>query len=159
EVAPRFRRNHAEEPYRLKLRAIQAKLANTRARLRDGTAHVPGRDYLGSDELVGDLELMRASLARNCGQLTAVGVVASAIRTVSAFGLQLATLDVREHAERHHEVLQQMYAHVGEVDDYASLDRSDRTKLLATELTGRRPLSGSDTALTDTARTTFDVFT
>jgi phosphoenolpyruvate carboxylase len=158
EVAPRFRRTNAEEPYRLKVRAIKAKLANTRARLRQGTAHLPGRDYLGSDELIGDLELMRGSLARNSGQLTAVGVVASAIRTVSAFGLQLATLDVREHAEKHHEVLQQMFAQVGEVDDYAALDRAERSKLLAAELTGRRPLSALDTPLTDSARKTFDVF-
>jgi phosphoenolpyruvate carboxylase len=158
EVAPRFRRTNAEEPYRLKVRAIKAKLGNTRKRLDQGTAHVPGRDYLGSDELISDLELMRASLARNSGQLTAVGVVATAIRTVSAFGLQLATLDVREHAEKHHEVLQQMYTQVGEVDDYAALDRTQRTKLLADELTGRRPLSALDTPLTDSARKTFDVF-
>jgi phosphoenolpyruvate carboxylase len=158
EVENRFRRSNAEEPYRLKVRAIKAKLANTRKRLGQGTAHVPGRDYLGSDELISDLELMRASLARNSGQLTAVGVVASAIRTVSAFGLQLATLDVREHAEKHHEVLQQMYTQVGEVDDYAALNRADRTKLLADELTGRRPLSALDTPLTDSARKTFDVF-
>jgi phosphoenolpyruvate carboxylase len=158
EVAPRFRKTNAEEPYRLKVRAIKAKLANTRERLRQNTPHVPGRDYLGNDELISDLELMRASLARNSGQLTAVGVVASAIRTVSAFGLQLATLDVREHAEKHHEVLQQMYTQVGEVDDYASLDRTERTKLLAAELSGRRPLSAADTPLTDSARKTFDVF-
>jgi phosphoenolpyruvate carboxylase len=158
EVAPRFRRTNAEEPYRLKVRCIKAKLANTRSRLRQGTAHVPGRDYLGSDELISDLELMRASLARNSGQLTAIGSVASAVRTVSAFGLQLATLDVREHAEKHHEVLAQMYAQVGEVDDYAALDRTERAKLLADELTGRRPLSALDTPLTDSARKTFDVF-
>ena len=158
EVAPRFRRTNAEEPYRLKVRCIKAKLANTRQRLRQGTAHVPGRDYLGSDELIGDLELMRASLARNSGQLTAIGSVASAVRTVSAFGLQLATLDVREHAEKHHEVLAQMYTQVGEVDDYAALNRADRTKLLAGELTGRRPLSAADTPLSEAARKTFDVF-
>jgi phosphoenolpyruvate carboxylase len=158
EVAARFRRTNAEEPYRLKVRCIKAKLANTRQRLRQGTAHVPGRDYLGSDELIGDLELMRASLARNSGQLTALGSVASAVRTVSAFGLQLATLDVREHAEKHHEVLAQMYTQVGEVGDYAALDRTERTKLLADELTGRRPLSALDTPLTDSARKTFDVF-
>src|SRR3712207_234184 len=112
------------------------------------------RDW-SSDVCSSDL---RASLARNSGQLTATGSVASAIRTVSAFGLQLATLDVREHAEKHHEVLAQMYAQVGEVDDYASLNRADRTKLLADELTGRRPLSALDTPLTESARKTFDVF-
>src|SRR3954452_6121474 len=158
EVAPRFRRVNAEEPYRLKVRCIKAKLANTRRRLNQGTGHVPGRDYLGSEELIADLELIRASLARNEGQLTAMGSVATAVRTVSAFGLQLATLDVREHAEKHHEVLAQMYAQVGEVQDYSALDRKERTRLLAEELTGRRPLSAADTPLTESARKTFDVF-
>ncbi|MEV4757405.1 phosphoenolpyruvate carboxylase [Micromonospora sp. NPDC049559] len=158
EVAPRFRRVNAEEPYRLKARCIKVKLANTRARLRNGTAHVPGRDYRGSAELLADLELMRASLARNSGQLTAVGRLASAIRTISAFGLHLATLDVREHAEAHHAVLAQLYAQVGEVTDYPSLTRTERTKLLAEELAGRRPLSSVDTPLTESARRTFDVF-
>ncbi|MBW4704884.1 phosphoenolpyruvate carboxylase [Micromonospora sp. RL09-050-HVF-A] len=158
EVAPRFRRVNAEEPYRLKARCVKAKLANTRERLRAGTPHVPGRDYQGSGELIADLELLRASLARNSGQLTAVGRLASTIRTVSAFGLHLATMDVREHAEKHHEVLTQLYAAVGEVSDYPSLTRLERTKLLADELTGRRPLSALDTPLTEGARKTFDVF-
>ena len=158
EVDPRFRRTNAEEPYRLKARCIKAKLANTRRRLNQGTAHVPGRDYRGTGELVADLEMMRASLARNSGQLTAVGRVASTIRTVSAFGLHLATMDVREHAEAHHTVLAQLYARVGEVRDYATLGRAERTKLLAEELTGRRPLSSIDTPLTEAARKTFDVF-
>ena len=158
EVAPRFRRVNAEEPYRLKARCVRAKLANTRERLRNGTAHVPGRDYRGSAELIADLELLRASLARNSGQLTAVGRLASTIRTVSAFGLHLATMDVREHAEKHHEVLTQLYAAIGEVPDYPSLTRLERTKLLADELAGRRPLATVDTPLTEPTRKTFDVF-
>jgi phosphoenolpyruvate carboxylase len=158
EVAARFRRVNAEEPYRLKIRCIKAKLANTRTRLSQSTPHVPGRDYLGTEELIADLELMRASLARNSGQLTAVGRLSSTIRAVSAFGLHLATLDVREHAEAHHAVLAQMYGQLGEVGDYDTLSRADRTALLAKELTGRRPLSSADTPLTDLARKTFDVF-
>lgn len=158
EVAPRFRRVNAEEPYRLKARCVKAKLANTRQRLRQGTAHVPGRDYRGTGQLITDLELLRASLARNSGQLTAVGRLASTIRTVSAFGLHLATMDIREHAEAHHAVLAQLFAAVGEVTDYPALSRLERSKLLADELTGRRPLSTLDTPLTEAARRTFDVF-
>jgi phosphoenolpyruvate carboxylase len=158
ELSPRFRRINAEEPYRLKARCIKAKLANTRARLATGAPRVPGRDYRGSGEIIADLELMRASLARNAGQLTAVGTLATVIRTVSAFGLHLATLDVREHANAHHAVLAQLYARVGEVPAYERLTRAERTELLADELAGRRPLSGVDTGLTDAARGTFDVF-
>jgi len=158
ELANRFRRTNAEEPYRLKARCIRVKLENTRARLAAQGPHVPGRDYLGSAELVADLELMRASLARNAGQLTATGRLAEAIRAISAFGLHLATLDVREHAEAHHAVLAQMFHRVGEVANYGALDRDKRTELLAAELSGRRPLSGVDTALSDAARKTFDVF-
>jgi phosphoenolpyruvate carboxylase len=157
EMPERYRRVNAEEPYRLKLRTIRLKLENTRARFGNGTAHVPGRDYLGTKELIADLELIRASLARNGGQLAATGKLASAIRTLSAFGLQLATLDVREHADAHHVVLGELYRRVGEID-YGKLDRGTRTALLADELESRRPLSGVDTLLSDPAKKTFDVF-
>ena len=65
---------------------------------------------------MADLELMRISLLRNGGALPAAGRVAEAIRVVSAFGLHLATMDVREHADAHHAVLAELYARVGEVD-------------------------------------------
>jgi phosphoenolpyruvate carboxylase len=158
ELPRRYRRVNAEETYRLKLRCVRLKLANTRSRLSSGTPHVPGRDYLGTEGLISDLELIRASLARNGGQLAAGGKLASVIRRLTAFGLQLATLDVREHADAHHGVLSELYARVGEVE-YASLDRDDRTVLLVNELASRRPLSGVDTPLSDAARKTFGVFT
>ncbi|HLU33589.1 MAG TPA: phosphoenolpyruvate carboxylase [Natronosporangium sp.] len=159
ELGERYRRVNAEEPYRLKARAIKTKLANTRARLTAGSRHEPGRDYLGAADLVHDLELMRDSLARHAGGLVAAGRLTTTIRTVTAFGLQLATLDVREHADPHHAVLAQLYQHVGEVDDYHALSRPERTKLLADELTSRRPLSTQYTPLTEDARRTAEVFT
>jgi phosphoenolpyruvate carboxylase len=158
ELSARFKRVNAEEPYRLKARCIKAKLANTRIRLASGAPRRTGRDYRGTAEVIADLELMRASLARNAGQLTATGTLASVIRTISAFGLQLATLDIREHAEAHHAVLAQLFARVGEVTNYARLSRAERIELLAEELAGRRPLSGVDNGLTDAARKTFGVF-
>ncbi|MGH3683377.1 MAG: phosphoenolpyruvate carboxylase, partial [Natronosporangium sp.] len=158
ELAERFRRVNAEEPYRLKARAIKTKLANTRTRLATGTGHQPGRDYRGTADLLADLELMRDSLARNAGGHLAGGRLTTVLRTVAAFGLQLATLDVREHAEAHHAVLDQLYAHVGEVTGYQSLPPAQRAKLLADELAARRPLSTPDTPLTAPARRTADVF-
>jgi phosphoenolpyruvate carboxylase len=157
ELAERFRRVNAEEPYRLKARCIRLKLGNTRTRLANGSAHRRGRDYLGADDLLADLAVMRASLARNGGELAATGRLETALRTVSAFGLQLATLDIREHAEAHHEVLRQMYRRVGEVE-YDRLDREWRVSTLAAELDSRRPLSSMDTPLSGAARRTFDVF-
>jgi phosphoenolpyruvate carboxylase len=158
EVSARFRRTNAAEPYRLKVRCVKAKLANTRTRLAAGAVHTPGRDYLGSAELLADLELLRGSLAHNAGRLAAEGRLASAIRTVAAFGLHLATMDVREHAAAHHAALAQLYAHVGEGADYGELPRAERAALLARELAGRRPLSHMDTPLSTAARKTVDVF-
>ncbi len=160
DVPERFRRVNTEEVYRLKLRCILAKLANTRSRLAADAPHKSGHDYHGATDLVADLELMRASLLRNAGVLPATGRLADAIRTVSAFGLSLATMDVREHADAHHAVLAELYARVGELDvDYADLSRPARTELLVRELNSRRPLSGTGTRLTAANQKTFDVFT
>jgi phosphoenolpyruvate carboxylase len=159
DVPDRFRRTNAEEMYRLKLRCMLAKLSNTRQRLASGSPHRPGHDYRGTDPLVGDLELMRTSLLRNGGALPAAGRVSESIRVVSALGLHLATMDIREHADAHHVVLAELYARVGEVDDYAALSAGERTDLLVRELASRRPLLGAGTRLGPAAQKTFDVFT
>src|SRR5690606_26816212 len=157
-VAERFRRVNAEEPYRLKARCILAKLAHTRERLAAGSPHRPGFDYYGSADLIADLEVMRSSLAQNLGSLSATGRLAEAIRVVSAFGLHLATMDIREHADAHHAVLAELYERVGEVGDYAALDRPARTGLLCRELGGPRALSGVDARLSEPADRACEVF-
>jgi len=159
ELPARFRRVNAEEPYRLKARAIRTRLELTRARLADGTAHRPGRDYADAAEIVADLELMRASLAAHHGELIADGRLATAIRTITAFGLQLATMDVREHAGAHHAVLAEMYERIGGLSGpYEDASRASRISLLVKELEGRRPLSTPDTELSERNRRTVDVF-
>ncbi|NUQ87502.1 MAG: phosphoenolpyruvate carboxylase [Glycomyces artemisiae] len=158
-IPGRYKRIHAEEPYRLKARAIEAKLANTRARHAEGLPHRPGFDYADGRELLADLQVMRDSLARQRGQLPAKGVLDRVIRTVAAFGLQLATMDVREHSEAHHAVLAELYDATGELDKpYADLTPEERSDLLARELSGQRPLAPANVELTDANRKTFDVF-
>ncbi|WP_277605741.1 phosphoenolpyruvate carboxylase [Glycomyces sp. L485] len=158
-IPARYRRIHAEEPYRLKARAIEAKLANTRTRHAEGLSHRPGIDYADGRELLSDLQVMRDSLARHRGQLPAKGVVDKVIRTVAAFGLQLATMDVREHSEVHHAVLAELYDTAGELDKpYADLSSDELDDLLSRELSGHRPLAPADVDLSDRNRKTFDVF-
>jgi phosphoenolpyruvate carboxylase len=139
-----FIRLNAEEPYRLKLSYIRVRLARTRERLANGTAHEPGRDYLGIGQMLAELELIRESLHAGDGGLIADGPVLRLLRTATAVGLGLATLDIREHAEKHHAALAVLFDRIGELDvPYAELDRPSRIALLSKELQSRRPLIGA----------------
>ncbi len=159
EIAARHRRLNAEEPYRLALTCFRAKLVNTRARIADGRAHVSGRDYLGSVELLDDLAVVRDSLLKHGGDLVAHGQLERAIRSVAAFGLHLATLDVREHAAAHHAALAQLFDRLGEGrKPYLELDRPERIALLVKELTGRRPLTTQPPSLDEPGTRTFGAF-
>ncbi len=152
EVEPRFLRLNAEEPYRLKLTCIQQKLVNTRRRLADARPSEPGRDYVGAGELLAELRLVRDSLASHRGALIAHGRLERAMRTLASFGLHLATLDVREHADAHHHVLAQL------IDGYVDLSREGRRELLAEELTGNRPLTYKPLPVDEPGQRTFAVF-
>ncbi|URM91089.1 phosphoenolpyruvate carboxylase [Streptomyces sp. MRC013] len=159
EISPRYRRLNAEEPYRLKATCIRQKLVNTRERLARDTPHQEGRDYLGTAELLRDLTLVQTSLREHRGGLFADGHLDRTIRTLSAFGLQLATMDVREHADAHHHALGQLFDRLGEESwRYADMPREYRRKLLAKELRSRRPLAPTPAPLDEAGQKTLGVF-
>jgi phosphoenolpyruvate carboxylase len=142
DIPARYKRLNQEEPYRLKATCVRQKLLNTRKRIGKGRAHVPGHDYLNGEELVADLLLMRDSLLADRGELIARGSLDQVIRTVSAFGLQLATMDIREHADAHHHAIGQLIDRLGiESWRYEDMPREYRAGLLAKELRSRRPLA------------------
>ena len=142
EIEERFRRINVEEPYRLKATAIRHKLLLTQKRHAALKDHEPGRDYANTQELLDDLLIMRDSLMSHKGELIANGELDRMIRNVSAFGLIHATLDVREHYDRHHHLLNQLFNSVG-VKNYPELSSNERLNLLAAELANPRPLAGN----------------
>ena len=138
EFEERFLRLNVQEPYRLKATAIVHRLAFTRQRHAVRGPHVPGRDYKNTAELLADLTLMRDSLFAHRGELLATGLLERTIRTVAAFGLTHATLDIREHSDAHHKALQQMIS-----GKYAELSHEEKFPILIAQLASSARLDAS----------------
>ncbi|UNK45502.1 phosphoenolpyruvate carboxylase [Arthrobacter sulfonylureivorans] len=107
---PRVRELNANEPYRLKLTCIKAKLLNTSARIQRRLPHEPGRDYSSTAEVLADLALIEQSLRAHTASLVADGSLAAVRRAVSTIGLHLATLDFRDNAGKHHKAVAALLA-------------------------------------------------
>jgi phosphoenolpyruvate carboxylase len=135
------------EPYRLKCRAIIARLERTRAYL-DGVdlrwgqeaKAPPGGVYLGGEELRGELVLLAKSLRQAGATAAADGALDDLIRLVEVFGLHLLTLDVRQHSGRHAEALDEIFRAAGVCSNYLTLTPDGRLALLGPELESTRPL-------------------
>ena len=151
EFEDHYLRLNVQEPYRLKATAIVHRLAFTRDRHAVRGPHVPGRDYKNTDELLADLTLMRDSLFAHRGELLATGLLERTIRTVAAFGLTHATLDIREHSDAHHNALKQMIS-----GKYLELSHDEKFSILIKELASPTQL---DTSKLDAAGAkTFNTF-
>ncbi len=84
-------------PYRELLRFVETRLRDTEV---DGT-----HAYPGAEDLLADLDLIAASLARNKGRHAGLFGVRRLITRVQTFGFHLATLDVRQDSLVHRRVI------------------------------------------------------
>ncbi len=150
-VFARYGRLNAEEPYRLKCSYIRERLLNTAAQL--GQVRMPGTRvaYARTGELIDELCIMRDSLMAHGGERVARGLVDRYIRTAGAFGLSLATMDVREHAQQHHVAVAGLLGPA-----YLSLARDERAQVLSGALASG---AGPPGELDRDARATFEIFT
>ncbi len=174
---------NAEEPYRQKLSYIHARIENTLHRNRDlesalrlteqhtlisirpGLPIVAALTRSGADmanvyrdgaALREDLRLVRDSL--RAGQADyAASAVDRLMRQVATFDLHLATLDLRQHSERHTAALSEITRGLG-LRDYARMSEDERVEWLTQELTTPRPLTGADARYSAKTTETLNVF-
>ena len=138
EIEARYRRINVEEPYRLKATAIGHKLLLTQARHASGLPHFSGRDYKNTAELLQDFEIMHASLLTNNGELIANGLLTRIYRTISAFGLTHATMDIREHSGVHRNLLTQIYGQLSGNQISEALKSQDKKEIKNLDEVGKK---------------------
>jgi phosphoenolpyruvate carboxylase len=124
----------------------------TRDRHAKGAPHIPHRDYNDMNELLADLTLMRDSLFAHKGEMIATGLLERTIRTVAAFGLTHATMDIREHSDAHHHLLAQALGDGA----YANRSHDERFEILTGVL--QKGTSLNIKSLDESAQKTFDTF-
>jgi phosphoenolpyruvate carboxylase len=152
EIFERYQHLNAYEPYRLALSYAKERLERT----ADGRPH----GYNRAGELIDDLLILRRSFIEHRGELIAHGPLDRFVRTVKAFGFTLATMDIREDAGRHHEVLAALFRRLGSwYAGYEDLDRKERLRVLGDELASGRPLAGPGVVLSEQHQMVRDVFT
>jgi phosphoenolpyruvate carboxylase len=90
---------HDRMPYRVFLAQVAERLRNT---YEGGPTH-----YDTAAQFLADIDLVAASLLANRGRNAGYHAVRRLQLRVRTFGFHLATLDVRQHTDVHHEVLAQ----------------------------------------------------
>ncbi len=133
-----------DEPYRQALTGIYARLAATSVAL-SGRAparapHAVGEPYPSPQELIADLEVIRASLATHGAQILGTRRLVPLLRAVETFGFHLASLDLRQNADVHELVVAELLARAEVAADYSALPERERVRLLARELASPRLL-------------------
>ncbi|MBI1295756.1 phosphoenolpyruvate carboxylase [bacterium] len=143
DVLERFRL----EPYRQKMILVYRRLkATLQQNEQPWDKQTPNpRAYASAEEFVRDLTLVQNSVRQNQGKRVSEGRFANLVRQARIFGFHLATLDIRQHSDRHRQamaaILYRYYSKIDPTFDYLSLSEKDKIRLLETELNSDRPLT------------------
>mgnify|MGYP003701380541 FL=1 len=133
---------HEEEPYRRAIALISSRLIAKAHQLglTLGCYWGISKDpYPDADAFIQDLETLRQSLYANGSRLLADARLSDLIRAASVFRFYLMPLDLRQHADKHAEVVAELFQHAG-LENYLELGEEDRQAVLLRELKTQRPL-------------------
>ncbi|MEO6723796.1 MAG: phosphoenolpyruvate carboxylase [Blastocatellia bacterium] len=178
-----FKRN-PQEPYRQKLSFIYRRLENTEKRNQDLASalriETPNQlisirpalpiiaaltksdtmtdsVYRSGAELWEDLRIVRDSMRAGKAALAA-RAVDRLMRQVATFDLHLATLDLRQHSDRHRAALTEITSGLKLAKDYEQMNEQERVAWLTEELATPRPLVATDAQYSEETTETLNVF-
>ena len=133
------------EPYRQKLILLYRRLKATSEQNQvtwSQTSTNP-RAFSTPDQFLNELNKIRRSLCENNGERLAEGKLHHLIRRVETFGFHLASIDIRQHSQKHEAALAEIFKTYGIESNYLELSEAQRVDLLARETANRRPLTAS----------------
>jgi len=156
----------AQEPYRRKLSFIWKRLEATAAggSFPDSLHRPPQGDrlehaYASAEELLGDLLLVQQSLLSDGEVSVARGQLATLLRQVQVFGLHFASIDVRQHSERHAAAISELLQATGLFHaPYTGLDEQERVDILANLLSDPRVLPRREIHLSEATEHVLQTF-
>jgi phosphoenolpyruvate carboxylase len=136
QLASRLAELNAAEPYRRAFTFIRERVRATRRSEPGGYAEPAG--------LLADLRDVDRSLHAGAGALSAEGDLHDVLRQVEVFGFHFARLDVREHAARHRDALDEVLSELGIQAGYGGLSDPERSELLCGLIADPRPVIPAD---------------
>ncbi len=149
EGSPDRSEHRVDEPYRLALANVQARLAATYEALLGHkhtgsiSASVRGAEaapYAAVEAFAADLLVIARSLETHGAGALAQGRLGALLRAARAFGWTLAPLDLRQNSAVHERVVAELLAVAHPGTEYLALDEDARIALLLKELETARPL-------------------
>ena len=143
----------APEPYRAVLKALRDRLFDTRAWAEVGGPAGPSV-ILRDEDLCQPLQLCYESLTA-CGlDRIAHGPLLDTLRCARCFGVHLVNIDIRQHADRHTAVFDELtrYLYPDGERGYRAWSETERHRWLLEQLEHRRPLFPADWPASDDVR-------
>nr|WP_315487517.1 phosphoenolpyruvate carboxylase [uncultured Undibacterium sp.] len=145
ERSPDHSPHRADEPYRLAVSGVYARLASTFKNLLGldpviapcGVADA----YASAEELVEDLDTIHKSLSDNGSIGITRGRLRHLRRAVRVFGFYLAPIDLRQNSDVHERVVAELLQATNPSLQYLELNEDQRIEVLVAEISSSRPLA------------------
>ncbi|WP_305259265.1 phosphoenolpyruvate carboxylase [Undibacterium sp.] len=145
ERSPDHSPHRSDEPYRLAISGVYARLSATYKQLLglEPVIHPSGiaEPYATAEELAADLDIVHHSLHANGSAAITRGRLRHLRRAVKVFGFYLAPIDLRQNSDVHERVVHELLQAANPELKYLDLNEDQRIEVLIKEISSARPLA------------------